>query len=225
MKILIVEDDPRLGDTLLDLITSANYTADLVDNGNDGLDYCLSDYYDLIILDVMLPGKNGFEIVSQMRAQKKGTPVLMLTAKSQWNDKVKGLDSGADDYLTKPFVPEELFARIRALTRRKGEVVMNTLEFNGLILYLDSAKLEFAGKSVRLTSKEFEIMKILLMNPSKISSKEDLISNIWEIDSDVGDNNIEVYISFLRKKLTFIKSNVKISTIRKIGYCLDRSGE
>ena len=206
MKILIVEDDPRLGDTLCDLLRGHQFEVDLVDNGTDGLDYAVSGYYDVVILDVMLPGMNGFEVVSQLRRQKISTPILMLTAKDEWTDKVAGLDAGADDYLTKPFVPEELIARLHALTRRTGEVIMD--------------RLECGDKSIRLPAKELAIMKLLLINQGRITTKEELIVNVWSADSDVEDNNVEVYISFLRKKLQFLKTEAKIVTIRKIGYHL-----
>ncbi len=224
MKILVIEDDLRLGDSLCELLRTHNYDAELVSDGIEGLDYALSGYYDLIILDVMLPRKNGYEIVSQMRHEKNSTPVLMLTAKSEWTDKVAGLDAGADDYLTKPFIPEELFARIRALSRRTGEVIMERLEYGALALNLSQAQLEYGTKSIRLPAKELAIMKMLLVNQGRIVPKEDLIINVWSADTDVEDNNVEVYISFLRKKLQFLKSNVKISTARKIGYYLE-SGE
>lgn len=220
MKILIVEDDPRLGDTLCDLLRGHQFEVDLVDNGTDGLDYAVSGYYDVVILDVMLPGMNGFEVVSQIRRQKISTPVLMLTAKDEWTDKVAGLDAGADDYLTKPFVPEELIARLHALTRRTGEVIMDRLEYKSLILNLSLGQLEYGDKSIRLPAKELAIMKLLLINQGRITTKEELIVNVWSADSDVEDNNVEVYISFLRKKLQFLKTEVKIVTIRKIGYHL-----
>lgn len=220
MKILIVEDDPRLGDTLCDLLRGHQFEVDLVDNGTDGLDYAVSGYYDVVILDVMLPGMNGFEVVSQIRRQKISTPVLMLTAKDEWTDKVAGLDAGADDYLTKPFVPEELIARLHALTRRTGEVIMDQLEYKSLVLNLSLGQLEYGDKSIRLPAKELAIMKLLLINQGRITTKEELIVNVWSADSDVEDNNVEVYISFLRKKLQFLKTEVKIVTIRKIGYHL-----
>lgn len=220
MKILIVEDDPRLGDTLCDLLRGHQFEVDLVDNGTDGLDYAVSGYYDVVILDVMLPGMNGFEVVSQIRRQKISTPVLMLTAKDEWTDKVAGLDAGADDYLTKPFVPEELIARLHALTRRTGEVIMDRLEYKSLVLNLSLGQLEYGDKSIRLPAKELAIMKLLLINQGRITTKEELIVNVWSADSDVEDNNVEVYISFLRKKLQFLKTEAKIVTIRKIGYHL-----
>ena len=180
----------------------------------------MSGYYDVVILDVMLPGMNGFEVVSQLRRQKISTPILMLTAKDEWTDKVAGLDAGADDYLTKPFVPEELIARLHALTRRTGEVIMDRLEYKSLGLNLSLGQLECGDKSIRLPAKELAIMKLLLINQGRITTKEELIVNVWSADSDVEDNNVEVYISFLRKKLQFLKTEAKIVTIRKIGYHL-----
>lgn len=223
MKILIIEDDPRLGDTLCDLFNEKKHETELVNNGIDGLDFAISgaDYYDIIILDVMLPGMDGFEVVKKLRKAKANTPVLMLTAKDEWSDKVTGLDSGADDYLTKPFIPEELFARVRALTRRTGEVIMDQLEYQDLILNLSTDQLQCREKSIRLPAKEMEIMRIFLLNKKKITTKDELIINVWSQDSDVEDNNVEVYISFLRKKLAFLKSDTKIVTARKLGYYLE----
>ena len=220
VKILIVEDDLRLGDTLKELLKDKGYDPELVDNGRDGYDYAVSGYYDVIILDVMLPGMNGYEIVKKIRQEKINTPVLMLTAKDEWSDKVKGLDSGADDYLTKPFNSEELFARIRALSRRTGEVILEEITFNDLTLNLSMEQLDCNGKSIRLPSKEMEIMRILMANKGRIIPKDELITQVWSAEADVEDNNVEVYISFLRKKLNFLKTNVEISTARKVGYFL-----
>lgn len=222
MKILIVEDDYHLGDTLKNLLEEHGMETDLVADGNEGLDYALSDYYDLVILDVMLPGMNGFDIVSHMRKEKISTPVLLLTAKDEWTDKVTGLDAGADDYLTKPFVPQELLARIRALTRRKGEVVIDRLSFENLSLNLSLCQLEYLDKTIRLGAKEAAIMEILLANQGRIVSKDEILTKAWSFDSDAEDNNVEVYISFLRKKIKFLHADVKISTARKIGYYLEK---
>lgn len=221
MKILIVEDDIRLGDTLCELLSRNSWETDLTDNGCVGLEYALSGYYDVIILDVMLPRMNGYEIVSEMRKQKNSTPVLMLTAKGEWPDKVAGLDAGADDYLTKPFIPEELFARIRALTRRRGEVIIDRLEYHSLVLNLSLSQMEYKEKSIRLSAREMALMEIFLKNQGRIIAKDQLITQIWSADADVEDNNVEVYISFLRKKLLFLKSDIKIVTVRKVGYYLE----
>ncbi len=221
MQVLVVEDERRLAEALQHILGEQKYMVDLAFDGRDGLDYALSGIYDVIILDVMLPKLNGYDVASQLRKEKIDTPILMLTAKDQISDKVKGLDSGADDYMTKPFAPEELLARIRALTRRQGEVVIDELKFEDLILNLSTCDLSCDVKSVHLNFKEFEIMKILMQNPQIVTTKEDLIVKVWGYDSNAVDNNVEVYISFLRKKLDFISSNVEISSLRKIGYRLE----
>lgn len=225
MRILIVEDDTRLGDTLRELLQENDYETDLIADGTEGLDYALDSVYGLIILDVMLPGMNGREIVSRMRRQKVNTPVLMLTARDEPADKIAGLDAGADDYLTKPFHAEELLARIRALSRRKGEVIMNALECGDLSLNLSLKQLECKDKAVRLGSKEFEIMQLLLQETNRVVTKEEIIVRVWSYDAEVEDNNVEVYISFLRKKLKFLQTNVRISTARKMGYFLEITPE
>ncbi|MCR5582137.1 MAG: response regulator transcription factor, partial [Eggerthellaceae bacterium] len=167
-----------------------------------------------------------FEISQQLRREKNPVPILMLTARSAIADKVGGLDSGADDYMTKPFAPVELLARIRSLTRRRGDVVFESLEFGNVKLDLDTCELSCGAKSIRLSQKEFAIMKILLANPSRVTSKETLITKVWGYDSSAEDNNVEAYISFLRKKLDFVGSSVHIETLRKLGYRLrDDNGE
>lgn len=221
MRVLIVEDEVRLAEALGEIMKSQRYAVDIVHDGEDGFDYATSGIYDVIVLDVMLPKKNGFDIVREMRAQKDQTPVIMLTAKDDTADKILGLDCGADDYLTKPFVPGELLARIRAISRRQGEVVLDELKFSDVSLNLSNYTLECLGHSINLGPKEFDIMKILLSNPSVIVPKEDILVKVWGTESDAEDNNVEVYISFLRKKLAHIKSNVQITTIRKIGYRLE----
>lgn len=221
MKLLIVEDEVRLADALGQIMKEQHYQADIVYSGTDGL-YCgLSGDYDVIILDVMLPGENGFSVVKKLREAHIQTPVLMLTARDDVQDKVTGLDKGADDYMTKPFVPEELLARIRALSRRQGEVAVEELHFGDLTLNLSSNDLWCRSKSIHLGYKEFEISKILMGNPGRIISKDTLISKVWGDDSDAEDNNVEAYISFLRKKLFFLGSKVEIGTVRKVGYRLE----
>ncbi len=224
MKVLIVEDEIRLADTLSQIMTENKYLVDTVHDGADGLDYGMSGIYDIIVLDVMLPKMNGFDVVKALRKAKISTPVILLTAKDEVNDKINGLDSGADDYLTKPFVPNELLARIRALTRRQGEVVMNELTFSDLTLNLSIYMLQKDGKSIHLGLKEFEVMRLLITNPAMVVSKDEMISKIWGMESDAEDNNVEVYISFLRKKLQYLGSKVNISTQRKIGYFLEEVG-
>jgi len=190
-------------------------------DGLDGYLYAESDIYDVIVLDVMLPKMNGLEIVKKLRDKKIKTPVLLLTAKDSIQDKVIGLDSGADDYLTKPFSKDELLARIRALTRRQGEVIMDELVYADITLNLTGYTLICGEKSMHLGFKEFEILKLLMSNPKGVVQKEDIITKVWGYDSDAEDNNVEVYISFLRKKLAFIGSRVGIGTVRKIGYHLE----
>lgn len=221
MQVLVVEDEKRLAEALAHILTEQKYMVDIAFDGRDGLDYALSGIYDVIILDIMLPKMNGYEVAAALRKEKIATPILMLTAKDQVADKVKGLDSGADDYMTKPFAAEELLARVRALTRRQGEVVIDEVSFNGVKLNLSTCDLSYGCKSVHLNFKEFEIMKILMQNPQIVTTKEDLIVKVWGYDSNAVDNNVEVYISFLRKKLDFISSNIEILSLRKIGYRLE----
>lgn len=221
MKVLIVEDEIRLADTLSQIMSQNKYLVDTVHDGADGLDYAMSNRYDIIVLDVMLPKRNGFEVVKELRKAKISTPVILLTAKDEVSDKITGLDSGADDYLTKPFAPDELLARIRALTRRQGEVVMNELGFFDITLNLSMYMLQKDTKSIRLGHKEFEVMRLLINNPCVVVSKDEMISKIWGEESDAEDNNVEVYISFLRKKLQYLGSKVNIATQRKIGYFLE----
>lgn len=223
MQVLIIEDEERLADALGQIMAEAKYMVDIVHDGKEGLLYSTSDIYDVIVLDVMLPGKNGFEIARELRSQKISTPILMLTARDEIQNKVAGLDSGADDYMTKPFEPEELLARIRALTRRQGDVVLDEVTFLDLQLQLSTGDLRCGSKSLHLGYKEFEILKILMSNQKVIISKDTLLTKVWGADSGAEDNNVEAYISFLRKKLSFLGSRVSISTIRKVGYRLEDS--
>ncbi len=221
MQILVIEDEKRLAQALAHILSEQKYMVDIAFDGRDGLDYALSGIYDVIILDIMLPKMDGYEVASTLRKEKIATPILMLTAKDQISDKVKGLDAGADDYMTKPFATEELLARVRALTRRQGEVVIDEIDFNGVKLNLSTCDLSYGAKTVHLNFKEFEIMKILMQNPQIVTTKEELIVKVWGYDSNAVDNNVEVYISFLRKKLDFISSNIEIASLRKIGYRLE----
>lgn len=222
MRLLVVEDEVQLADALTEILKRNKYFVDTVYNGIDGLDNALTDVYDCIILDIMLPGMNGLEILSNMRREKLSTPVLLLTARSEVEDKISGLDCGADDYLTKPFVTGELLARIRALTRRKGEFIdENKLSFNGLELNKNSCTIIYGGNDVKLSLKEYQIMELLMANPRQILPKERIIEKIWGYESDVEYNNIEVYISFLRKKLAVIGADTQIKTARGIGYYLE----
>lgn len=223
MKILIVEDESRLAEALGQIMREQKYQADIVENGRDGLSYALSGEYDVVVLDVMLPEMDGFEVVKRLRGAKVATPVIMLTARDDVRDKINGLDQGADDYMTKPFVPEELLARIRALSRRQGEVVLEEMAFADLVLNLSTNDLWCGSKSIHLGFKEFEILKILMANSKTIVSKDMLIFKVWGADSDAEDNNVEAYISFLRKKFLYLNSRASIGTIRKVGYRLEES--
>lgn len=223
MQILIVEDEVRLAEALAQILREQKYIVDAVYDGRDGYDYAASGQYDVIILDVMLPSMDGFHIVRSLRKQHIQTPVLMLTAKDELRDKVHGLDCGADDYMTKPFAPEELCARIRALSRRQGDVILEEMTFDDLTLNLSTYDLSRDSKSVHLGFKEFEVLRILMANPHTIVPKDDLINKVWGAASSAEDNNVEAYISFLRKKFYFLGSRVQIGTIRKVGYRLEVS--
>ena len=222
MRVLIVEDEVRLAATLQDLLEMEGYTADICHDGESGLDNALTSIYDVILLDVMLPKMDGFTVLRRLRAEGNTTPVLMLTARSEVSDKVTGLDSGADYYLTKPFEPKELLACVRALTRRQPALRnTNALSFGDLTLEKDSFTLSCAERSVCLSRKEFDMMEMLMLNQKLVITKEKLLVKIWGYESDAEDNNVEVYISFLRKKLDHLRSQVKIKTIRMVGYCLE----
>ncbi len=221
MRILVVEDDKRLADALATILKASEYQCDVVYDGAEGLDYAQSGIYDCIVLDVMLPKVNGFDVASQLRRDHNPVPILMLTARSTMADKVGGLDAGADDYMTKPFAPVELLARIRSLTRRQGEVVFETMEYGNVTLDLQTCELSTPSKSVRLSQKELAIIRIFLANPTRVISKENLIDKVWGYDSTAEDNNVEAYISFLRKKLRYIGADARIATLRKQGYRLE----
>lgn len=222
MRILVVEDEVRLAATLQDLLELQGYSADVCHDGEAGLDNALTSIYDVIVLDVMLPKLNGFDVLRRLRAEGNATPVLMLTAKSETSDKVEGLDSGADYYLTKPFEPKELLACIRALSRRQPELRdTDSLTCGDLKLEQSSFTLYCGDRSVRLSRKEYDMMELLMLNQKLVITKENLLLKIWGYESEAEDNNVEVYISFLRKKLEYLHSRVKIKTIRMVGYCLE----
>ncbi|WP_281771519.1 response regulator transcription factor [Faecalitalea cylindroides] len=205
MNVLIIEDEKNLAQALCRIMEEEKWQATAVYNGQDSLQHATQYPYDIIVMDIMLPGLNGFDIVKELRNQKMDIPVLMLSALDEIPDKVKGLNVGADDYMTKPFSPAELLARIRVLTRRKGEVIIEKIEFGDLVLSLSTCELECNGKSIHLAYKEFEIMKLLMYQPKILTSKEELINSVWGNDSEAIDNNVEAYISFLRKKTPLFK--------------------
>lgn len=220
MKLLLVEDEQRMAQALCEILRQENYEVDHCVDGLNGLEALESDIYDVAILDVMLPGLNGFEMVKRARKAGICTPILMLTAKAEIDDKVMGLDSGADDYLTKPFMTKELLARVRALVRRNYSMQDNTLKFGDIVLDVASATLscETSGQSVRLSEKECRIMEYLIVNKNQILTREQLVVKIWGIESDAEYNNVEVYMSFSRKKLNFVGAKTEIKAVRGIGY-------
>ena len=227
MRLLIVEDEVRLADTLRQLLHRQGYTADVCYDGVSGLDNAMTGIYDLVVLDVMLPGMNGFQVVQKLRAANVAVPVLMLTAKSSLDDRVHGLDCGADYYLTKPFEPEELLACVRTLLRRGGGQLQEdtALTWGDLSLERATFTLGCGGREVRLSRREYDLMELLMRNGSQVVTKEQLLVKVWGYDSQAEDNNVEVYISFLRRKLTHLHSQVKIRTLRMLGYCLTQDEE
>jgi len=224
MRILIVEDEVNLAEALSQILKKNNYSVDIVHDGQSGLDNALCGIYDLVLLDIMLPKMDGISVLKELRAEGIAIPVSLLTAKGEEHDKISGLDYGADDYVAKPFSTGELLARIRAVLRRRGEVVPDdSLKFGDLELNTANLKLTCGGKEMKLILKECELMELLILRKTAITSKELIIEKLWGFDSDVEHNNVEVYISFLRKKLTFLQSSVRISTIRGVGYVLEET--
>lgn len=220
MRLLLVEDEKRMAQALCEILRLEKYEVDHYDNGLDGLAAIESDIYDIIILDVMLPAINGYEIAKKARQKGIRTPILMLTAKAEIDDKVTGLDSGADDYLTKPFMTKELLARLRALARRNINTPDGTLVFEDISLDTNTSTLSCTatGQSVRLSEKEYRILEYLIANQGQILTREQLAVKIWGIESDAEYNNVEVYMSFTRKKLAFVGAKTEIKAVRGIGY-------
>lgn len=223
MRILIIEDEVRLAATLAQLMERQGYTADICHDGLTGLDNACGGIYDLILLDAMLPGLDGFSLLQRLRGEGHSTPVLMLTARSDVSDRVAGLDSGADYYLTKPFDVQELLACVRLLLRRSGGDTRldDAICYGDLKLEPGTFLLRCTERSVRLSRREYDLMELLMRNGKQIVTKEQILLKVWGYDSDAEDNNAEVYISFLRRKLTHLHSAVKIRTIRMVGYCLE----
>ena len=221
MNILVVEDERNLADAIVRIVSDAGFNCETVYDGNAGLTSAESGLYDAVIMDVMLPGMDGIQIVRELRHQGNSIPVLMLTARTSTSDKVEGLDAGADDYMTKPFEAAELLARLRALTRRQGDVVIDTVTFADLTLDLETHDLSCDGREVHLSGKEFEVLKMLMSSNARVVSKQDLLTRVWGADADASENSVEAYISFLRKKLTHVHSKVQITTLRMLGYRLE----
>ncbi|MCC8073181.1 MAG: response regulator transcription factor [Clostridiales bacterium] len=220
MRLLLVEDEKRMAQALCEILRLEKYDVDCFGDGISGLNALESNIYDVAVLDVMLPKMNGYEIVKQARNKGVRTPVLMLTAKSELEDKVMGLDNGADDYLTKPFMTKELLARLRAICRRNVNISNGNLTFGDISLDKNTAMLTCldTALSVRLSEKEMHIMEYLISNQGQIMTREQLAVKIWGLESDTEYNNVEVYMSFTRKKLSFINSKTKIKAVRGIGY-------
>ncbi|WP_281508616.1 response regulator transcription factor [Parvibacter caecicola] len=220
MRVFIVEDDINLARALQKILQDNGYEVDTVHSGTEGLSWAESGYYDVVVLDVMLLGMDGFEVSRQLRRAGVSTPILLLTARDAVPDKIAGLDSGADDYMIKPFSPAELMAHLRALTRRQGDVVFERLQLGDVALDLDSRELRCGAKVIMLSAKEFAIARILMENPCQVISKDQLMQRAWGMDSGVGENNVEAFISFLRKKLGHVGSKVKLENIHGASYRL-----
>ena len=219
MKILVVEDEFSLADAICETLRKENFDVTLMQNGEDGEDEALTGIYDLILLDIMLPKKNGFEILNSIKAEKIETPVIILTAKAEIYDKLNGLENGADDYITKPFHMKELVARIKVVLKRTANIEdTNSLELGNLKLDLGTGEISAGDKKMAINGKELDLLEILMINKNQIVTREVLTDKIWGYDSDAEYNTIEVYVSFLRKKLKLLNSNVKIKTVRGIGY-------
>ena len=220
MKILIVEDEVLLADSLNTFLEKKGFAVEVAYDGETGRDYAETGVYDLLILDVMMPRLNGYDLARQVRAERCATPILMLTAKGELEDRIEGLNAGADYYLTKPFDTRELLACINALLRRQGDQV-DELRFGNTALDLDSGMLVCGAERVRLSAKEFDIMRFLLQSKGNNLSKEVLLARVWGFDSNAVENHVEVYVGFLRKKLASIGSNVRIEAVRRLGYHLE----
>lgn len=220
MKLLLAEDEKRMAQALIQILKLENYEVDYFEDGISALEAAESNMYDIMVLDVMLPGMSGFEIASSVRRKGIWTPILMLTAKDELDDKVKGLDSGADDYLTKPFMTKELLARLRALCRRNTHSNNDCLAYGDISLDTNTFTLSCVtnGQSVRLSEKEFRILEYLITNQGQILTREQFAVRIWGFESDTEYNNVEVYMSFTRKKLNYVGSKTVIKAVRRIGY-------
>lgn len=220
MRLLLAEDEEEMSNALVKILKSNNYSVDAVYNGNDALDYIESEIYDGVILDIMMPGMSGIEVLKEARSSGIKTPMLLLTAKSEIDDRVEGLDSGADDYLTKPFAMKELLARVRALTRRREEVVDSSLSFGNVSLDRLTYQVTTPGGSAKLGNKDFQMLEMLMTNPGQIISVDQFMDKIWGYDSESELNVVWVYISNLRKKLKSLDADITVKAHRGIGYSL-----
>lgn len=221
MRILIAEDEPEVAKALKIMLERSHFAVDTVDNGRDALDYLMGGQYDVAVLDIMMPGMDGLEVLERLRAQGRSLPVLLLTAKSEIEDRVTGLDAGADDYLTKPFAASEFVARVKALTRRIQNFTPQVITLGSLSLDCNSFLLSGPSGSLRLNNKEFQMMELFLRNPRNIFSTAQLMERIWGCDSESGMDVVWTYIAFLRKKLKHLEADVQLRTIRGAGYTLE----
>ncbi|MCR4798346.1 MAG: response regulator transcription factor [Lachnospiraceae bacterium] len=221
MRLLLAEDEKEMSNAITAVLKHEHYSVDAVYDGQDAFDYLDTGLYDGAILDIMMPKKDGITVLKEIRKKGNDIPVILLTAKSELDDKVEGLDAGADDYLTKPFAMKELLARVRAITRRQGEVTDNILEFAGLKLDRATFEISTETDSLRLANKEFQMMEMLLTNPGQIISTEQFMDKIWGYDSETDLNVVWVYVSYLRKKLAKIGAKVNIKAARGVGYLVE----
>lgn len=221
MRLLLAEDEEMLSEAIVAILTRNNFSVDPVYDGQDAIDYLMTGDYDGAILDIMMPKKDGITVIKELRAAGMATPVLMLTAKSQIEDKVEGLDSGADDYLTKPFAAEELVARVRAITRRQPEFTDTVLKFGDMSLRRSDLALTGPAGEIHLANKEYQIMEMLMVNPGQVISTERFMEKVWGYDSDAEINVVWVNISGLRKKILEIGAHVQIKAARGVGYLLE----
>ncbi len=221
MRILIIEDEVRLAEAISHILKENKYLVDMVTTGDDGYHYIMTDNYDVVILDVMLPVMNGFEILKKVRSEGNNSKIIMLTAKGEVEDKVLGFELGADDYLPKPFATKELLARIKALGRRNLNYESDLKSFGDIVFNASTYKLNSNDKNVTLTYLEGQLLELLLARKNIITPKESIIVKLWGYDSEADDNNVEVYISFLRKKLKYLEASVIIKTTRNVGYSLE----
>ena len=227
MKILIIEDEYNLADAISSMLKSKKYSVEIRTNGSDGLDEALTDVYDLIILDVMLPEMNGFEVLKELKEEGIKSRVLMLTAKNTIDDKMQGFNNGADDYLTKPFHMEELLARVNVQLRKNNTVDNEVMKLGDIILNIKSMELSNTNEKnkVKIIGKEFQLLELFMNNPNRVMEKEQVFLKIWGYDTECDINTLEAYISFIRKKLKLIKSKIKLKAIRNMGYVLEVEDE
>ncbi len=220
MRVLLADDERELTNALTAILKHEHYAVDVVYHGEDALDYGQTGNYDVIILDIMMPKMDGLTVLKELRRNKINTPILLLTAKSEIEDKITGLDMGADDYLSKPFAMGELLARIRAMTRRKSEFTPNVIQVGNLILNKENFELSTEKESVRLSNKEYQMMELFMNHPKRLFSTEQFMEKIWGYDSETEINVVWVYISYLRKKLNLLEADVEIKASRGAGYML-----